>query len=160
MPIDALAWSNYRQDSPRLIYADYRIWLALQNISSDPVYGTSGTDPLDSNLATELWSTGSQNATVYDKLATLLPASTSIKDVVASVLRLWPMLNFQTRSFLQAHLWDTQNDKADYDYRTGSYLIPEADQSGWYRVPLERCRKNTPLCSTTWFPLPAAPRLR
>ncbi len=138
LEITALAWSNYRQDSPRLLYSDFRIWLALQNIASDPVYGTGGSNPLDPNLASELWTTGSQNGTAYDKLATLLPAGTSIKDVVASVLRLWPMLNFQTRSFLQAHLWTTQNTKADYDYRTGSYLIPESDQAGWYRVPLER----------------------
>ena len=35
-------------------------------------------------------------------------------------------------------MWNTTDAKADYDYRTGSYLIPEADQSGWYHVPLER----------------------
>ncbi len=159
MDLTALAWSNYRQDMQRLIYSDYRIWLALQNISSDPVFGIDGTNPLDPNLASELWSTGSANWTVYDKLATMLPTGTSIKDVVASVLRLWPMLDFDTRNFLTAHLWSTQNTKADYDYRTGSYLIPEPDQAGWYRVPLERCRKNTPSCSTTWFPMPAVPRL-
>ena len=48
------------------------------------------------------------------------------------------MLDFSTKNYIRADLWSTANAKADYLYRTGSPLVPEADQPGWYRVPFER----------------------
>jgi autotransporter-associated beta strand protein len=130
MEINPLAWSNYRQDANRLIYADYRIFLALQDYAQE-----LGLDPC---LGAELWSAGNKNMTVYDKLATLLPSGVSIKDVVGTVMRYWPMLDFVQREAMRNELWTTAAERADYEYRTGSLLIPESDQSGWYMVPLER----------------------
>ena len=96
----------------------------------------------------KLWTTGSSGQTVYQKLASLLPAGYNIKDVTASLLRHWPTLDFAYATYLRNNLWTTADEKAEYEYRTGSYLVPEADQSGWYSVPYELCRKNTPTCIT------------
>jgi carbonic anhydrase/acetyltransferase-like protein (isoleucine patch superfamily) len=126
----SLVWSNYRQDHGRLIYADFRIHLALQE------YATLLGLPADT--ATRLWTTGSRDQTVYNKLATLLPAGTSMKDVIGTILRYWPMLDFSTKALLRARLWPNADTRADFEYRAGSPLIPLPDNSGWYRVPLDR----------------------
>jgi len=121
-----LAWSNYHQDMKRLIYADYRVFTALENYAADPTLGA------------RVWSEGQPDQSVYEKIAALLPAGTSVKNVIASTMRLWPMLDFKTRDLMRAHLWDTPLDKATYDWRTGAVLIPQADRRGWWQVPLER----------------------
>lgn len=121
-----LAWSNYHQDMKRLIYADYRVFTALDNYPDDP------------SLATRVWSEGQRHQSVYDKVATLLPPGTSVKDVIASTMRRWPMLDFKNRDLMRARLWATPLDKATFDWRTGAVLVPLADQPGWWQVPLER----------------------
>ncbi|HEY7091492.1 MAG TPA: LamG-like jellyroll fold domain-containing protein [Tepidisphaeraceae bacterium] len=128
--LNPLVWSNYRQDANRIIYEDYRIHLALQD------YGASLGLPAD--IAARIWKLGTTNQTAYQKLASLLPGGMNIKDVAASLLRYWPMLDFSTRDYIRGLLWTTADEKAEYEYRTGSPLIPEADVPGWYRVPFER----------------------
>ncbi len=130
MTINPLVWSNFQQDAHRIIYEDYRIHLALQ------YYATSLGLP--EQEAANLWKQGSTGQTAWAKLASLLPAGMSIKDVAGTLLRYWPMLDFPTGNLMKAELWNTANAKADYIYRTGSPLIPSPDQTGWYRVPFER----------------------
>ncbi len=144
MSLWPLEWSNFRQDSPRLIYADYRIFTVLQNYSP--------------GLEAQLWYAGSANMTVFDKLATILPKGQTVANVVAAAESHWPMLDFQnlagdggtvsTASLMRAQLWDNATDQANYFYLTGSTLVPEADQSGWYQVPLGARRRSTVTCST------------
>ena len=124
--LSPLAWSNYHQDMKRLIYADYRVFTALQHYDADPTLGT------------RLWSEGLRHQSVYDKVAALLPAGTSVQDVIASTMRRWPMLDFKTRDPMRARLWATPLDRATFDWRTGAVLLPLADQPGWWQVPLER----------------------
>ena len=73
--INPLVWSNFQQDAHRIIYEDYRIHLALQD------YAESLGLPADE--AARLWRLGNTGQTAWAKLASLLPAGTSIKDVAA-----------------------------------------------------------------------------
>ncbi len=125
-----LRQSNFRQDHSRLIYADYRIHLALADHGA--AWG------LPSNIDAVLWSLGPPEQTVYERLELVLPEEHDIKDVVASTIRHWPMLDFVHSAEIRAHRWANERDRAYYDYITGSHLIPDAAEPGWYRVPLER----------------------
>ncbi len=125
--INPLAWSNFEQDDHRIIYEDYRVWLPLQD------YAASLGLPVDH--AAQLWRLGPTGETAWAKLASLLPSGMNIKDVASELLEHWPLLDFDTRSLIEADLWSTPAAKADYFYRIGSPLIPEADQPGWYQLP-------------------------
>ncbi|MFT3787317.1 MAG: DUF6055 domain-containing protein [Tepidisphaeraceae bacterium] len=127
---NALIWSNLRLDNSRLIYHDYRLLTPLQFYAS-----ALGLDP---NTAAKLWYQGSQNQTAFDKLATVLPSETSIKDVVASLMKYWPTLDFPSGPYIKAFQWPTTAAKAEWDYLTTSYLEPIADKPGWFKVPTER----------------------
>jgi carbonic anhydrase/acetyltransferase-like protein (isoleucine patch superfamily) len=122
--------SNFRQDHGRLIYRDFRIHQALQDYADDL--------GLNYNVVAQLWFEGVANQTVYDKLATFLPAGYNTADVVAFGLRHWPFLDFADGETFKNQLWSTANNKAWHDYLTGSLLIPSQDKPGWWRVPFER----------------------
>ena len=129
--LNVMTWSNFEEDDHRIIYEDYRIFDALQE------YATSLGLPADE--VAQLWRTGTSNLTAWAKLASLLPAGMNIKDVAGTLLRYWPMLDFPSqKAFMQAQMWGTAAQKTEYMWRTGSPLVPDPDQAGWYRVPMER----------------------
>ena len=135
--LDPFIWSNYEQDDHRLFSNDHLAFIAIQD------FALSQGLPWDT--AAQLWSstTGGQGLTVWQKLNLLLPSllpGSNIKDVAASMMEHWPMLDMASwdTAYIRTDLWGTANTKADYMYRTGSPLIPDPDQAGWYRVPMER----------------------
>lgn len=122
--------SNYRPDHPRHIYADQRYYLALDD------YGTQfGLPP---NYAATLWRDGARDQTLLDKLATALPAGTSVKDVACECCKRWPMLDFLEKTRIRAQHWGSPADRAAHFWNQGAQLIPLQDKPGWWRVPLER----------------------
>ena len=108
--------SNLRQDHGRLIYGDFRIHMALQDYADD-----LGLDP---NIAAQLWMNGQGGMTVYEKLDTLLLGGVSVQDVVGETMRYWPLLDFDHGAEMQGLLWTTADEKAEYEHRTGTMLIP------------------------------------
>lgn len=126
----ALTNSNFVQDDARLTYNDFRVYMALQSYGDE--FG------LDSTIASKLWITAPKDRTVYDKLAQILTPGISPKDVAGYVLRYWPMLDMDNRASMRLKLWTTAAERAEFEYRTGSLLVPSPDQSDTYYVPLER----------------------
>ncbi|HVT81714.1 MAG TPA: DUF6055 domain-containing protein, partial [Phycisphaerae bacterium] len=132
-------WSNLHVDNSRLIYNDFRVYTPLQ------YYATSmGLDP---NAVSMLWNQGSTNQTIFSKLATLLPAGKSIKDVAAQLMSYWPTLDFPVRAamegaaFAAANGQTTAEVQANYFWQTTSYLVPDSDDAG-YTVPLSRAPES------------------
>jgi hypothetical protein len=125
-----LVYSNYVQDDGRLIYNDFRVYMALQSYGEQ--FG------LDATIASKLWITAPKDKTVYEKLAQILSSTFSVKDVAGEVLRYWPMLDMANRASMRAKLWTNAAERADYEYRTGSMLTPSPDKVNTYYVPLER----------------------
>ncbi|MGC4033448.1 MAG: DUF6055 domain-containing protein, partial [Tepidisphaeraceae bacterium] len=127
---NALYWSNLHLDNSRLIYHDYRVLTPLQFYAS--------SIGLPANTAAQLWYQGSKNQTLFDKLSSVIPSGTSIKDVVANLYKYWPTLDFPSGPSIKAFQWQTAAQKAEWDYLTTSYLEPVADKAGYYKVPAER----------------------
>ncbi len=122
---------NVHQDHKRLIYQDYRIHRAIQHHAEE--LGLSKT------LVSEFWTEPPELWTVYDKMAQMLPAGYDIKDVVASCMRHWPLLDMKDDSVnLQNRHWSTAEEKSNWFHRGGSHLIPSQDKAGWFRVPFAR----------------------
>ena len=129
--IDNLAErSNYRPDHNRHIYADQRYYLGLDD------YGTQFGLP--TNFAAAAWLTPPSGKTLVEKLASALPAGTSVKDVACEALKHWPMLDFVEKTKLRAQHWSTTTDRNKHFWLQGAQLIPLQDKPGWWRVPLER----------------------
>ena len=82
--------------------------------------------------------TGAKDQTIYEKLEPLLPGGVSVQDVVGTTMRYWPLLDFDHGAEMQGKRWTTAEEKATFEHRTGSMLIPAADLPGWYRVPFEK----------------------
>src|SRR5690606_36549483 len=97
--LSPLIWSNYQQDDHRLIYADFRVYMALKD------YG--GQFGLNADVASQLWITAPKDRTVYDKLAQIMPSGTNMKDLVGYVMRHWPMLDLANKELVRAKLWTT-----------------------------------------------------
>ncbi len=131
----AQQYSNLHVDNARLIYNDMRVYTPLQYYAD-----SMGLDP---TLVAKLWSQGGTNLTIFNKLANLLPAGVSIKDVAAKLMAYWPTLDFPVRSSMQSAIFKSNSAQtaaeaqANFFYQSTSYLIPDADDSG-YTVPLER----------------------
>jgi hypothetical protein len=122
--------SNYRPDHKRHIYADQRYYLSLDD------YGTQFGLP--TNYAAIMWRDGASGQTLVNKLAGALPVGTSVKDVACECLKHWPMLDFVEKTRIRSQHWGTTADRASHFWNQGAQLIPQQDQPGWWRVPLER----------------------
>ena len=121
--------SNYRQDHSRLIYADYRIHMALNDFSAQ--LGLT-------NLLVKLCNVEPKDDTVYNKIAAALPPNADLADVVANGMRHWPFIDFQDSDVYKKALWGNPDDKAAFNHRIGAMLIPSQDKPGWWRCPFER----------------------
>jgi len=126
--------SNYRPDHPRHIYADQRYYLSLDD------YGTQFGLP--ANFAASAWRDGASGKTLIEKLAAVLPAGTSVKDVAGEACKRWPMLDFVEKTRIRAQHWGSASNRAGHFWRQGAQLTPLQDRPGWYRVPLERAPDN------------------
>jgi carbonic anhydrase/acetyltransferase-like protein (isoleucine patch superfamily) len=127
---DLTSYSNYRPDHQRLIYADQRYYLPLDD------YGTQFGLP--ANYAATAWRDGLKDKTLIEKLAGSLPVGTSVKDVACESCKHWPMLDFVEKTRLRAQHWSTPAARAAFFWKQGARLIPQQDKPGWWRVPLER----------------------
>lgn len=123
-------WSNYRPDHNRIIYADQRWYLPLEDYG--PALGFTN------NVATRLWRDLPRDRTLIEKLALLLPATNAIEDVAAECLKRWPWLDFAEKRNIRTNLWTDLNERNRFFWQQGAMLEPQQDQPGWWRVPLER----------------------
>lgn len=123
-------WSNYRPDHNRIIYADQRWYLPLEDYAA--------TLGLSNDVATRLWRDLPRDKTLLEKLAPLIPATHSIKDVAAECLKHWQWLDFAEKKNMRTNLWTDLNERNRFFWQQGAMLIPMQDRPGWWRVPFER----------------------
>ncbi|MBI5832052.1 MAG: hypothetical protein HZB16_07050 [Armatimonadetes bacterium] len=118
--------SCFQQDQFRLIYADFRIYNVLDDYAVD--YG------LPADIVARLWRDGDKEQVVWKKLASVLPAGRSIKDVAGEALRYWVTLDLKAGDKMKAQLRPNPREAAYMDQATGADLEPLAAEAGWYRV--------------------------
>ena len=122
--------SNYFQDHPRLIYADYRPYFYLDD---DP--DKLGFAP---GLSAKLWQTGVKDQYLWDRLPSLLPAGVTREQVVAGMARSWVTFAFPAgRHFKETHFGPDQAGRIRW-FRYMAPLLPEADRPDWFAVPLAK----------------------
>ena len=123
--------SNYFQDHPRLIYADYRPYFYLDN---DP--DQLGFAP---GLSAKLWQTGVKDERLWERLPKLLPAR---RDAAS---RWWP--GWRARgSPSRFHAGEHCGIRISGRTRTGASggsatwlrSMPVADRPDWFAVPLAK----------------------
>ncbi len=124
-----LRFTNFRQDHPSQIYGDFRIHEAIAE--SGPELGMP-------DITTRLWTEGSKDQTVYDKIESILYPTEDLGDIVASGLRRWSFLDLGYDNLYQQAYWNDAQGKTDFKYYITAHLIPSQDKPGWYRVPFEK----------------------
>ncbi len=130
--------SNYYQDHPRLIYADYRPYFYLDN------------DPdqlgLPAGLSAILWKTGKKDEFLWERLPTVLPAGVTRETVVAGIARSWLTFAFHGGKHIHDSHFGPDADGQLRWYRYMSPLEPVADKPGCYAVPLAKAPMKFAWC--------------
>jgi hypothetical protein len=130
--------SNYYQDHPRLIYADYRPYFYLDN------------DPdqlgLPAGLSAILWKTGKKDEFLWDRLPSVLPAGVTRETVVAGIARSWLTFAFHGGKHIHDSHFGPDAEGQLRWYRYMSPLEPVADKPGTYAVPLAKAPMKFAWC--------------
>ncbi len=122
--------SNYFQDHPRLIYADYRPYFYLD---SDP--DQLGLAP---GLSGRLWQTGIKDERLWVRLPKLLPAGVTLDQVVAGMARSWVTFSTHAGEHLRnSHFGPDAEGRVRW-FRYMAPLDPVADRPDWFAVPLAK----------------------
>ena len=130
--------SNYYQDHPRLIYADYRPYFYLDN---DP--DQLGFAP---GLSAVLWKTGKKDEFLWQRLPSVLPAGVTRETVVAGMARSWITFAFHGGSHIRDTHFTPDPEGRMRWYRYMSPLEPVADKPGHYAVPLAKAPMKFAWC--------------
>ena len=130
MDFNVLLRSNYFQDNPRLIYADYRPYFYLD---SDP--DKLGLTP---GLTGKLWQTGVKDEHLWERLSTLLPTGVTREQVAAGIARSWITFAFPAGKRFKDALFGSGEDGRIHWFRYMAPLTPVADRPEWWAVPLAK----------------------
>lgn len=130
MPFNTLAHSNYIQDHPRLIYADYRPYFYLD---SDPDH--LGLDP---GLTAKLWQTGKKDDYFWARLPSVLPSGVTRETIAAGIARSWITFDFVGGKTHQDAYLTTDREGAMRRYSYYTPLVTSPEQPGHWAVPLAK----------------------
>jgi hypothetical protein len=122
--------SNYFQDHPRLIYADYRPYFYLDN---DP--DQFGFAP---GLTAKLWQTGTKDERLWTRLPKLLPPGVTLAQVAAGMARSWITFDFPAGEHIKTKLFGPDQDGRIRWFRYMAPLTPVADRPEWWAAPLAK----------------------
>ena len=122
--------SNYFQDHPRLIYADYRPYFYLD--------GDPDRLGLPEGMSGKLWRTGKRDEYLWERLAKLLPAGVGLDQVAAGMARSWVTFDFPGGDYFRdTHFGADEAGKIRW-FRYMAPLEPVADRPGAFAVPLAK----------------------
>jgi hypothetical protein len=130
--------SNYFQDHPRLIYADYRPYFYLD---SDP--DQLGLAP---GLTAKLWRTGVKDERIWERLPKVLPEGVTREQVVAGMARSWVTFPFHGGRHFKDTLFGPDEDGRVRWFRYMASLEPVADRPGRFAVPLAKAPMKFAWC--------------
>lgn len=131
--------SNYFQDHPRLIYADYRPYFYLD---SDP-----DRLGLPAGMSGKLWRTGKRDEYLWDRLSGLLPQGIGLDRVAAGMARSWITFDFPGGGhFRETHFGADEAGRQRW-FRYMAPLEPVADRAGAFAVPLAKAPMKFGWCA-------------
>jgi len=126
--IGPLLRSNYFQDNPRLIYAEWRSYFYLD---SDP-------DRLGLPSSGRLWQTGTLGDSFWVRLGNLLPPGVTRPEVAAGLARSWITFGFPEGPGMKERLFNDSARGQTNWYRYIAPLVPATGRPDAWAVPLAK----------------------